>query len=221
MSGSLVYEISGLEHRFGDRVATRCEHLAVEQGSIVGLRGPNGAGKSTLLMVMAFLLAPTRGEVLFMGQPGQCGDPSLRRQAVLMPQDPALLRRRVEDNVLFGLRARGRTDPDSLRQAMDLVGLDPQAYRRRWWWELSGGESRRVALAARLALKPLVLLLDEPTASLDPQSSELVRNAVLSAREKRGLTCVVVSHAPQWLESLCDIIHTVEPWAAAPRAEMP
>ncbi|WP_243367521.1 ATP-binding cassette domain-containing protein [Fundidesulfovibrio soli] len=221
MSGPLVYEISGLEHRFGDRVATRCEHLAVEQGGIVGLRGPNGAGKSTLLAIMAFLLAPSTGEVLFMGRPGLCGDPALRRQAVLMPQDPALLRRRVEDNVLYGLRVRGREDPGSLRQALELVGLDPQTYRRRWWWELSGGEGRRVALAARLALNPLVLLLDEPTASLDPQSSELVRRAVLSARDKRGLTCVVVSHDPQWLESLCDVIHTVEPWAAEPQAAIP
>ena len=213
MNAEPVYEISGLEHRFGDRLATRCDALSVAPGSIVGLRGPNGSGKSTLLMIMAFLLAPSQGQVRFLGRPGLCGDGALRRQAVLMPQDPALLRRRVEDNVLYGLRVRGQQDPDSVREALELVGLDPRNYRRRWWWELSGGESRRVALAARLALKPLVLLLDEPTASLDPRSADLVREAVLNAREQRGLTCVVVSHDSQWLDEVCDVTHAMEPGA--------
>jgi len=208
---SPVYNIRDVEHRYGERLALRCNRLTVEPGRVVGIRGPNGAGKSTLLMVMSFLMAPASGEVLFCGQPGRCGDVSLRRQAVLLPQDPALLGRRVEANVLYGLRARGETDNDAASRALELVGLEPKRYLRRWWWELSGGEARRVALAARLALKPKVLLLDEPTASLDPESAELVRQAVLSARAHDGLTTVAVSHDSDWLDSLCDDMYRLDP----------
>lgn len=206
-----VYEIRGLEHHYGERVALRCPALRVDPGRIVGIRGPNGAGKSTLLMIMSFLVAPTSGEVLFMGRPGRPGDVELRRQAVLLPQDPALLKRRVEGNVLYGLKARGLRDEKAVAEALELVGLDPGRYLRRWWWELSGGEVRRVALAARLALKPRVLLLDEPTASLDPESAALVRQALLEARERASLTTVAVSHDWEWLDSVCDDMYRLAP----------
>ena len=206
-----VYDIENVEHRFGSRVALRCHGLRVESGQIVGIRGPNGAGKSTLLMIMSFLMAPTQGVVRFGGVAGHSGDVRLRRQAVLMPQDPALLRRRVEANVLYGLKARGVPEKNAAAEALELVGLTPGRYLRRWWWELSGGEIRRVALAARLALKPKVLLLDEPTASLDPESAELVRQALLTARLKRGLTAVAVSHDREWLDSVCDEMYRLDP----------
>ena len=205
-----VYAIENLEHRFGERVALRCQKLLIEPGRIVGIRGANGAGKSTLLMIMSFLLAPTQGVVRFCGVEAHSNDVSLRRQAVLMPQDPALLRRRVEANVLYGLKARGERQEGAASDALELVGLAPERYLRRWWWELSGGEARRVALAARLALKPTVLLLDEPTASLDPESAELVRQALLAAREHRDLTVVAVSHDREWLDSLCDEMYRLD-----------
>ena len=206
-----VYDIQEVEHRYGERPALRCKALVVQPGRIVGIRGPNGAGKSTLLKIMSFLMAPTSGVVRFCGQAGRCGDVGLRRQAVLLPQDPALLGRRVEDNVLYGLRARGEAVDGAASRALELVGLDPGRYLRRWWWELSGGEARRVALAARLVFKPTVLLLDEPTASLDPESAELVRQAVLAAREQDGLTTVAVSHDSEWLDSLCDEMYRLSP----------
>jgi tungstate transport system ATP-binding protein len=201
---ALIYDIEGVEHSFGERLALNCSRLKVHPGRIVGIRGPNGAGKSTLLMIMAFLMSPTRGAVSFCGRPGQAGDVALRRQAVLLPQDPALLRRRVEANVLSGLRMRRLPEENAAAPALELVGLDPGRYLKRWWWELSGGESHRVALAARLALDPVALLLDEPTASLDPESAEMVRQALFSARERQGLTVVVVSHDRDWLDSVCD-----------------
>jgi tungstate transport system ATP-binding protein len=208
-----VYEISGLEHRYGRRLAMRCPALRIEPGRIAGIRGPNGAGKSTLLQVMAFLIEPTRGEVLFMGEPARYGDVSLRRRAVLMPQDPALLRRSVEANVLYGLKVRGLPAEGAAHRALELVGLAPSRYLKRWWNELSGGEARRVALAARLALGPQVLLLDEPTASLDPQSADMVRQALAAARDRSGLTSVVVSHDREWLDLACDETHNLEPVA--------
>jgi len=206
-----VYELTGVEHRYGGRIALSCERLVVRPGRIVGIKGPNGAGKSTLLAVMAFLAAPTRGSVRFMGEEtAGSTDVRLRRQAVLMPQDPALLRRKVRENVLYGLKVRGVSGGRAAEEALELVGLDPALYLDRWWWELSGGEARRVALAARLALDPKVLLLDEPTASLDPESAGLVLAALRSARDG-GLTVVAVSHDSEWLESASDDMYRLDP----------
>lgn len=206
-----VYELAGIEHHYGDQVALRCASLVVEAGRIVGIKGPNGAGKSTLLAVMAFLLAPTRGSVRFLGrETAGCGDVGLRRQAVFMPQDPALLHRTVRDNILYGLRLRGVADERAASSALDLVGLEPARYLGRRWWELSGGESRRVALAARLALDPVVLLLDEPTASLDPESADMVRHALRAASGK-GLAVVAVSHDSEWLDCACDDMYRLDP----------
>lgn len=210
-SPSLVYDLEGVEHRFDGHLALGCSRLQVAKGSIIGIRGPNGAGKSTLLSILSFMIPPTTGTVLFCGEPGRCGDVALRRQAVLMPQDPALLRRTVEANVLYGLKVRGISNLDAAAQALERVGLDPGRYLRRWWWQLSGGEARRVALAARLALEPVALLLDEPTAGLDPESAEMVRRAVLADRERRGLTVVAVSHDREWLDSLCDEMYRLAP----------
>jgi len=217
--GGVVYELSGVEHFFGDRQALFCPGLTVEQGRIVGIGGQNGAGKSTLLLIMAFLLAPMRGVVRFLGRPGVSGDVALRRQVVLLPQNPALLTRRVRDNVLAGLKLRGRPEKDEAERALDLVGLDPKLYLKRWWWELSGGEAHRVALAARLALGERVLLLDEPTANLDPQSCEMIRRALLGARERLGMTVVIVSHDREWLTRACDDVYRLEPGRGVRREE--
>lgn len=207
----LVFEVDALEHRFGSRSAVRVENFRVEPESIVGIFGPNGAGKSTLLYVMAFLLAPTTGSMCFQGQQATFCDPGLRRRAVLLPQDPALLKLSVATNVGYGLKLRGQSDPALVDQALTLVGLDPPRYRSRSWRELSGGETRRVALAARLALRPEALLLDEPTASLDPESAANVRAAILGARQQQGCTSLVVSHDREWLESVCDVLYHMLP----------
>ena len=206
-----VFELEGVEHRFGDRRAVRVDSFRVEPESVTGIFGPNGAGKSTLLYVMAFLLTPARGNMRFLGQPVAFGDPALRRRAVLLPQDPALLKRPVAANVGYGLKLRGLSDPALIDQALALVGLDPPQYLARSWRELSGGETRRVALAARLALRPAALLLDEPTASLDPESAVNVRAAILGARQQQGCASVVVSHDREWLESVCDVLYQLTP----------
>ena len=90
--------------------------------------------------------------------------------------------------------------------ALAQVGLDPARFAARSWRQLSGGEVKRVALAARLALRPRVLLLDEPTANLDRESAELVRKAVLAAREEQGTSLVISGHDQQWLRAISDDI---------------
>jgi tungstate transport system ATP-binding protein len=91
----------------------------------------------------------------------------------------------------------------SVRAALELVGLSP-SFADRQWHELSGGESQRVALAARLALKPACLMLDEPTASVDMESARIIHRAILSARQEWGTTLVISSHHQSWLNGICD-----------------
>ena len=112
-------------------------------------------------------------------------------------------------NVAYGLKIRDKNDiPAKVDNALETVGLDPETFRKRQWYELSGGEIQRVALAARLVLKPKLLLMDEPTASLDRKSTVLIRQAAISAREEYGTSLVIASHDMAWLNEVSDgIIH--------------
>ena len=198
---SALYAARGLVRRHGERLALRLEAFAVARGEAVAVTGVNGAGKTTLLRLLAFLDEPDAGVIEFFGEPGL--EP--RRQATLLLQEPYLFKRTVFENVAFGLRARRQTRDLAARvaDALAVVGLDHKTFAARQWFELSGGEVKRVALAARLVLDPLALLLDEPTANLDTASAEAVRKAVRVARE-RGAAVIAASHDRDWLGGLFD-----------------
>lgn len=120
------------------------------------------------------------------------------------------MKRNVFKNVTYGLKLRrnGRDIVGKANDALSLVGLESEDFARRPWYALSGGETQRVALAARLALKPKVLLLDEPTASVDAASAQLIKEATLRARRELGTTLIVASHDWQWLYEICDeVLH--------------
>ncbi|MEN8232477.1 MAG: ABC transporter ATP-binding protein [Thermodesulfobacteriota bacterium] len=203
-----IYQIQDIDHFYGDKQVVSIEDLVVAPASIVGLIGPNGSGKSTLLKLLCFLEVPTYGTILFKGQKKSSFSGEVRSKITLMPQDPYLLRRSVFDNVAYGLKIRGDTRDirNRVAEALGLVGLEPENFIRRKWYQLSGGEAQRVALAARLVLKPEVLLLDEPTASVDAESARLIKNASLQAREEWGATLVVATHDWQWLYETCDSV---------------
>jgi tungstate transport system ATP-binding protein len=195
----------------GGRAVLDVSSLDVEQGAIVGITGPNGSGKTTLLRILAFLDRPARGEVLFAGRPSLGREGALRRDVTLLVQNPYLLRRSVRANVAYGLKVRGVRDiRNRTDRALVAVGLDPGRFADRSRHELSGGEAQRVALASRLAFEPKVLLLDEPTASLDAESADRVRQAVRDARDRLGATLVVVSHDIRWLKEISDRVLTME-----------
>ena len=205
-----IYRIENLVHRYNSDPVLAVDCLDIGPASITGLVGPNGSGKSTLLKLMAFILRPTQGRILFDGEPALPFDESVRFKVTLLTQDPYLMKRTVVKNIAYGLKVRKNRENWSgqVREAMALVGLDPDLFARRQWDELSGGEAQRVALAARLVLKPRVLLLDEPTASVDAASSERIRAASLRARSEWGTTLVIASHDREWLYDVCDeVIH--------------
>ena len=206
-----LYRLENLEKAYSGHTVLRVPELTLRRRCLAGLYGPNGGGKSTLLRLLGLLEAPDRGALFVLGGRAEPGDLALRRRVALLPQNPYLLRRSVLGNVLYGLRLRGERGAEDLaRRALETVGLDFERFARRKWRELSGGEARRVALAARLALRPDALLLDEPLANLDPESAELIRQAVLEARQHWGTAIIVAGHDRQWLGSVCERILRVE-----------
>lgn len=210
MSTPLV-SLRNIRQRYAKRTVLSIESLDILQGDIIGLAGPNGSGKTTLLRLLAFLEQPVQGTITFLGKPTSIRPNHVHREVTLLVQEPYLLKRSVFANVAYGLKVRGKNDiPAKVARALEVVGLAPDLFSKRLWYELSGGEAQRVALAARLVLKPRLLLLDEPTASLDIQSAELVKQAALSAREEYGAALVIVSHDKPWLTSVSDHIITME-----------
>jgi len=200
-----LISLDRIRQNYNGRTVLAIDKLTIDCGDIIGLAGPNGSGKSTLLKILAFLNAPTRGKISFMGIPTSPNPGAVHRQVTLLVQEPYLLKRTVHANVAYGLRVRKKSDiTTKVHNALVEVGLDPEKFAHRQWFELSGGEAQRVALAARLVLKPKVLLMDEPTASLDTKSSQLIREAALRARKNNGTSLVIASHDLPWLNEVSD-----------------
>jgi tungstate transport system ATP-binding protein len=203
-----IYEIRSLKHLYGGKTVLSIENLTVQPASIVGLIGPNGSGKSTLLRMLGLIEKPSQGKIFFNGREVEPFSDEARFLITLLPQEPFLMKRSVFNNVSYGLKLRGDGSDiaHQTREALALVGLPFEDFARRPWYALSGGEAQRVALAARLALKPKVLLLDEPTASVDAASAQLIKEASLRARQELGTTLIVASHDWQWLHEICDAV---------------
>ncbi len=188
-----LYQLRDIQHCYGKRVVLDLPALDIERGEVLALVGPSGSGKSTLLRLLQFLETPSRGTISFddVRLDGQV-DLALRRSVATVFQTPALLDRSVFDNVAYGLRLRGiaaRQTREAVWDALDQVGLRllAEAAART----LSGGEAQRAALARAIALKPRALLLDEPTANLDPYNVSLIEQII---RAHNGFTTVVVTH---------------------------
>ncbi len=188
-----LYRLDAIRHRYGGRVVLEFDSLEVSQGETFCIVGPSGAGKSTLLRLLQFLERPTEGRVVFGG--GEVGpNPSLesRRQVTTVFQRPVVLDRSVRSNVGYGLRIRGVRDRravvDALLAALGLAHLAEAPART-----LSGGEIQRVAFGRALAFEPRVLLLDEPTANLDPRNVRLVEDLIRDC-QRRGVTIVLATH---------------------------
>jgi len=205
-----IFEISSLKHSYAGKTVLAIEHLTVQPASIIGLIGPNGSGKSTLLKLLGLIERPTQGKIYFNGRLVEPFSNEARFLITLLPQEPFLMKRNVGNNVSYGLKLRGNgmDVAERVNEALSLVGLPSKDFVKRPWYALSGGETQRVALAARLALKPKVLLLDEPTASIDAASAQLIKEASLRARQELGTTLIIASHDWQWLYEICDeILH--------------
>lgn len=189
-----MFQLKNLEHRYGARLVLKFETLSVKRGEVLALVGPSGAGKSTLLRLLNFLEAPTAGEILFDGEAVATEAPPLRvvRRITTVFQRPILLTRSVRANIAYGLQLRGQRDEAQVEATLHQVGL--QEFANAPAHKLSGGEQQRATLARALVLKPDVLLLDEPTANLDPYNVNLIEQIVRAQNQTRGTTVVLVTH---------------------------
>jgi tungstate transport system ATP-binding protein len=191
-----IYQLRDVTKEYDERCVLQVDHLDIRQGEIFSLVGPSGAGKSTLLRLLNFLESPTSGCICFLDAeftPSRPMPMKLIRRVTTVFQRPLLLNRSVGANVNYGLRLRGqRNSGRRVEAALEEVGLRHMARQRAR--TLSGGEAQRVALARAIVLRPDVLLLDEPTANLDPYNVGLIENIIQGLNREQGITLVLVTH---------------------------
>lgn len=205
-----LIEVAGVTHEYDERPVLQNINLSIDRGDVFALIGPTGAGKTTLLRIVDLLEVPSAGEICFDGvRIPQSGKQRLemRRRISFIHQKPQVFNLSVYDNVACGLRWRG-VDKDRIagkvEPILEMVGLE--GYKDRNARTLSGGEAQRVALARSLVLEPEVLLLDEPTANLDPVSTTKIEQLISHIARQRNTTMIMATHVMSQGQQLADKI---------------
>lgn len=185
------------------KVALREVNLTIEDGDFIGLIGHTGSGKSTLVQHLNGLLMPTSGKVFVDGVDLTAKSTSLKaiRQKVGMVfqyPEHQLFGETIHEDVAFGPRNAGLDEEEvtkRVREALEVVGMDYDTLKDHSPFELSGGQKRRVAIAGVLAMRPGVLILDEPTAGLDPEGSAEILGKIQKLHKQGNVTVVLVTHS--------------------------
>lgn len=188
-------------------------NIGIKAGSITGLIGHTGSGKSTMLQLLNGLATPGEGKIYLDGvdiweKPKEIGKVRFRVGLVMQYPEYQLFEETVEKDIAFGPRNMGLSEEEiskRIREAIDFVGLDPEVLSKNPF-DLSGGQKRRVAIAGVIAMRPEVLVLDEPAAGLDPQGRDAILDGVFKYRESTGATVIIVSHSMEDMARLCDDI---------------
>ena len=206
-AGEPLVELCGVRKAYGGTVAVDTVDLAIERGEFVVLLGPSGSGKTTILSMIGGFVDPSAGAVRIDGR-DVTGLPASRRPTVTVFQDYALFpHMNVETNVGFGLEMRKVAKGERRRrvaEALNLVGLE--GYGTRAIHQLSGGQRQRVALARAIAVKPTVLLLDEPLGALDLNLRRQMQEELVGLQKQLGVTFVHVTHDQEEAMNIADRI---------------
>jgi energy-coupling factor transport system ATP-binding protein len=197
-----------------EKKALKNINLNIKKGDFVGLIGHTGSGKSTLVQHLNGLIKPTSGKIIVDGIDITSKDVNLKeiRQKVgLVFQYPEhqLFEETIYKDIAFGPKNLGLEDDEiekRVKKAMELVGLDYNSLKDRSPFELSGGQKRRVAIAGVLAMKPEVLVLDEPTAGLDPRGRDEILGRIQRIYEEEGVTIILVSHS---MEDIARLVNRI------------
>ncbi len=204
---SELLNVCGFMKSYGERKVVNCLSFQVKEGEILGFLGPNGAGKSTTIRMLTGTLKGEEGDLYYQGNQVDARRDSLRKELGLVPQDIALYSDiSAYKNVkffcsLYGFK--GKELESRVKEALEFVALWDR--RKGKPSKFSGGMKRRLNIACSIAHSPKLLILDEPTVGIDPQSRNYILDAVRTLN-KRGTTVIYVSHYMEEIEALCDRI---------------
>ena len=214
-----LIEINNLTHIYSEglpfeKKAVDDISLKVEENEFIGLIGHTGSGKSTFIQHLNGLLKPSSGEIIIDGtrvDKSGANLTDLRKKVGLVFQYPEyqLFEETIERDIAFGPKNLDISDEEvqeRVKSSMESVGLDYETYKDKSPFELSGGLKRRVAIAGVLAMEPKVLILDEPTAGLDPRSRDEILSEIKSIHEKRKMTVILVSHSMEDVAKIAERI---------------
>ena len=208
----MLYELKDVKQIYDQRTVLDIKRLQLEKNQVVALMGPNGAGKTTLLEILAFLARPSAGEIRFQGKNVDFSNGSLRdfrRKVVLIQQQPVLFTTSVSKNVEFPLKIRKKPKVKMERKMiadefLGLVGME--RFKNARAQKLSGGETQRVAIAQALACFPDVVLMDEPTASVDVENQYIIEGIIKQINLTKGVSVIFTTHNMVQASKLADIV---------------
>lgn len=194
--------ITSLIKKYQNRTVLNIPELELEEGYVWGIIGPNGSGKSTLMKIIAGLLEPSSGKIHYRDQKLKDG---VQKDMTLVFQKPYLLRTSVFNNIAYPLQIRGYSEKEIRERVHELLeSFQIEALRDQKAWTLSGGEGQKVALARALIFKPKLLMLDEPTANIDPSSIMLLEERIQEYYQQEKPTILMVTHNIQQTRRLCN-----------------
>jgi len=193
---TVTAELTNISKVYGNKIVLDSINLQIKEGEILALLGPNGSGKTTILKILAFVENPTSGEVKFQGETVNFKNTEKERlQSTLVFQKTTLFGTSVYNNVAYGLKIRKvskETRDREVKKALEIVKLE--GFEKRNARKLSGGEQQRVAIARALVLNTKLLLLDEPTANLDPKNVGILEEVIDTVNRKNKTTIVMATH---------------------------
>jgi tungstate transport system ATP-binding protein len=207
----MLYNLEAVKRIYNGRTVLNIDDLEIRSKLVYTLIGPNGAGKTSLLKILSFLDRPSDGTLFFQGRQVSYSEHHLhrlRRQVVLLDQTPIMFTGSVWKNVEFGLKVRRLAERERRRrvaEALELVGMENFATYHAPG--LSGGETKRVALARALVLQPEVLLCDEPTANVDNENQEIILRILKEINQERKCSIIFSTHYLSQAQQLAD--HTL------------
>lgn len=207
-----MLETKELTKKFKATVAVSNVSLHLEEGESVGLLGPNGAGKSTTISMMSTLLPPTSGEVRFNGIDALAEPQELRRVLGVVPQEIALYEElsAYENMKFFGriYGLKGKKLEERIEAVLEMIGLTKRQKDRVETY--SGGMKRRINIGVTLLHEPEVLIMDEPTVGIDPQSRNYILEMIRRLNKEKNMTILYTSHYMEEVEKLCDRIYIMD-----------
>lgn len=210
--GRRMLEVVNLSKRFKQNEAVKSINLYLEKGESVGLLGPNGAGKSTAISMISSLIKPSEGDVLYLGE-NMVNQPKKLREAVgLVPQDLAIFPQlTAEDNLLFFGKMYNLPSKELKKRVEEIlveVGLEER--KKDKVKTFSGGMKRRLNIAIALIHKPKILIMDEPTVGIDPQSRSFILKMVRRLQLEEQMTVLYTSHYMEEVEYVCDRVYIMD-----------